>query len=164
MLFPPDLHEVQCVSFNAARFLPISYALHLGRLRRARLRACSCIWACRSIERHVPCGHEGFSFSAVLATSGGGRWGPVRGCRPSEAPSALPPDDPAGLVAYLHSHGLALRGFPYAGIPRGLRGFCSGSFLASLGDLPPRHAMPAHAFALHGKLTKMSHRVECIVY
>ena len=74
--------------------------------------------------------------------------GPVRGCRPSEAPSALPPDDPAGLVAYLHSHGVALRGFPYAVIPRGLRGFCSGSFLAALGDLPPRRAMPACAFAL----------------
>ena len=154
MLFPPDLHEVQCVSFNAARFLPISYALHLGRLRRARLRACSCIWACRSIERHVPCGHEGFSFSAVLATSGGGRWGPVRGCRPSEAPSALPPDDPAGLVVNLHSHGLALKGFPYALTPRGLRGFCSGSFLASLGDLPARRAMPEYAFALKGGAAK----------
>ena len=68
--------------------------------RRAGVRACSCILACRSIERHVPCGHEGFSFSAVLAASGGGRWGPVRGCRPSEAPSALPPDDPAGFVVY----------------------------------------------------------------
>ena len=115
--------------------------------RRAGVRACSCIRACRSIERYVPCGHEGFSFSAVLAASGGGRWGPVRGCRPSEAPSALPPDDPAGLVAYLHSHGLALRGFPYAVIPRGLRGLRSGSFLAALGDLPTRRAMPAHAFA-----------------
>ena len=120
--------------------------------------------ACRSIERHVPCGHCGFSFYVVLAASGGGRWGPVRGCRPSEAPSALPPDDPAGLVAYLYSHGFALRGFPYAVIPRGLRGLRSGSFLASLGDLPPRRAMPAHAFALHGKLTKMSHRVGCIAY
>ena len=47
--------------------------------RRAGVRACSCIRACRSIERYVPCGHEGFSFSAVLAASGGGRWGPVRG-------------------------------------------------------------------------------------
>ena len=120
----------------------------MGRLRRAGLRACSCIWACRSIERHVPCGHEGFSFSAVLAASGGGRWGPVRGCRPSEAPSALPPDDPAGLVVYPHSHGLALKGFPSPNIPRGLRGFCSGSFLASFGDLPARRAMPPRAFAL----------------
>ena len=132
--------------------------------RRAGGRACSCILACRSIERHVPYGHGGISFYVDLAASGGGRWGPVRGCRPSEAPSALPPDDPAGLVAYLHSHGVALRGFPYAVIPRGLRGLRSGSFLAALGDLPPRHAMPAHAFALHGKLTKMSHRVGCIAY
>ena len=61
--------------------------------------------ACRSIERHVPCGHGGTSFYVDLAASGGGRWGPVRGCRPSEAPSALPPDDPAELVASLHSHG-----------------------------------------------------------
>ena len=47
--------------------------------RRAGVRACSCIRACRSIERHVPCGHCGFSFYVVLAASGGGRWGPVRG-------------------------------------------------------------------------------------
>ena len=91
------------------------------------------------------------SFSLIWAASGGGRWGPVRGCRPSEAPSALPPDDPAGLVAYLHSHGLALRGFPYAVIPRGLRGFCSGSFLATLGDLPARRAMPACTSALNAR-------------
>ena len=100
---------------------------------------------------------RGFSFSLIWAASGGGRWGPVRGCRPSEAPSALPPDDPAGLVASLHSHGLALNGFPYARIPRGLRGFCSGSFLASLGDLPARRAMPEYAFALNGGPAKMSH-------
>ena len=96
----------------------------------------------------MPCGHGSFPSYVVWAASGGGRWGPVRGCRPSEAPSALPPDDPAGLVAYLHSHGFALRGFPYAVIPRGLRGLRSGSFLASLGDLPPRRAMPAFVVAL----------------
>ena len=107
---------------------------------------------------------QGLFFYVIWAASGGGRWGPVRGCRPSEAPSALPPDDPAGLVAYLHSHGVALRGFPYAVIPRGLRGLRSGSFLASLGDLPPRRAMPSHAFALHGKLPQMSHRVGCTAY
>ena len=45
--------------------------------------------------------HGGFSFCVVLAAcAAGGRWGPVRGCRPSEAPSALPPDDPAGFVVY----------------------------------------------------------------
>ena len=123
---------------------------------------------CRSVARYFFQLAQPYSFLFpmlfIWAASGGGRWGPVRGCRPSEAPSALPPDDPAGLVAYLHSHGLALRGFPYAFIPRGLRGLRSGSFLAALGDLPPRRAMPAHAFALHGKLPQMSHRVECIVY
>ena len=113
--------------------------------RRAGVRACSCIRACRSIERHVPCGHCGFSFYVVLAASGGGRWGPVRGCRPSEAPSALPPDDPAGLVVSRHSHGLAFKGFPVSVTPRGLRGLCCGSFLAALGDLPPRRAMPLTA-------------------
>ena len=84
-------------------------------------------------------------------------WPPARraaegaclGLRPSEAPSALPPDDPAGAFVYPHSHGLALRGFPYSTIPRGLHGFGSGSFLAALGDLPARRAMPAHAFALN---------------
>ena len=92
----------------------------------------------------MPCGHGGFSFYVVWAAcAAGGRWGPVRGCRPSEAPSALPPDDPAGLVVYLHSHGLAFKGFPTSNIPRGLRGFCCGSFLAALGDLPPRRAMPS---------------------
>jgi len=114
-----------------------------------RASCCSCILACRSIERHVPCGHGGISFYVDLAASGGGRWGPVRGCRPSEAPSALPPDDPAGFVVYPHSHGLALRGFPYSTIHRGLRGIGSGSFLAALGDLPARREMPAHAFALN---------------
>ena len=79
----------------------------------------------------------------MAACAAGGRWGPVRGCRPSEAPSALPPDDPAGLVVSLHSHGLAPKGFPTSVIARGLRGLCSGSFLAPLGDLPPRRAMPS---------------------
>ena len=54
--------------------------------------------------------------------------GPVRGCRPSEAPSALPPDDPAGIFVYLHSHGLAFKGFPNSTVSRGLRGLCFGSF------------------------------------
>ena len=86
---------------------------------------------------------RGLFFILIWAASGGGRWGPVRGCRPSEAPSALPPDDPAGLVVSLHSHGLAPKGFPTSVIARGLRGLCSGSFLAPLGDLPPRRAMPS---------------------
>ena len=93
---------------------------------------------------------RGLYFVLVWAAcAAGGRWGPVRGCRPSEAPSALPPDDPAGLVVYPHSHGVALKGFPDPTIPRGLRGFRFGSFLAALGDLPARRAMPACAFALN---------------
>ena len=44
---------------------------------------------------------RGLYFVLVWAAcAAGGRWGPVRGCRPSEAPSALPPDDPAGFVVY----------------------------------------------------------------
>ena len=73
------------------------------------------------------------------------------GLRPLLGPPCIPPEAPRW-------------GFPTSDIPRGLRGFCSGSFLAALGDLPARRAMPAHAFALHGKLPQMSHRVECIVY
>jgi len=91
------------------------------------------------------------SFSSIWAASGGGRRGPVRGCCPSEAPSALPPDNPAGLVVSFHSHGFARKGFPYPTIPRGLRGFCSGSFLAPLGDLPARRAMPACVFTLNAR-------------
>ena len=91
------------------------------------------------------------------ACAAGGRWGPVRGCRPSEAPSALPPDDPAGLAVYFHSHGSAFKGLPYPTIPRGLRGFCSGSFLAPLGDLPARRAMPSPAFTLNDRPARVSH-------
>ena len=61
--------------------------------------------------------------------------GPVRGCRPSEAPSALPPDDPAGFSishrpSKPHQHSLRpiLLGFPTSVSPRGLRAFCCGSF------------------------------------
>ena len=61
--------------------------------------------------------------------------GPVRGCRPSEAPSALPPDDPAGLSIFqqpskphLHSLRPILLGFPGPTSLRGLRVFCCGSF------------------------------------
>ena len=119
--------------------------LSLQGFKRKQSRACPlrdgfcALWA------------QGLFFYVIWAASGGGRWGPVRGCRPSEAPSALPPDDPAGLVVPLRSHGLAPEGFPYSTIPRGLRGFCSGSFLAVLGDLPARRAMPSCAFALNGR-------------
>ena len=90
-------------------------------------------------------------FGPPPAGADGGLLGAARHNPLGEAPSALPPDDPAGLVVYSHSHGLAPEGFPYSTIPRGLRGFCFGSFLAALGDLPPRRAMPSCAFALNGK-------------
>jgi len=84
----------------------------------------------------VPCGHGGFSFHVVLAAcAAGGKAGPVMGLRPLLGPPCLPPAAPPW-------------GFPVSTIPRGLRGFCSGSFLAALGDLPARRAMPAHALAL----------------
>ena len=67
---------------------------------------------------------------------------------PPRPPLHSPRTTPLGLSYIPHSHGLAFKGLPYPTIPRGLRGFCSGSFLASLGDLPARRAMPAFAFAL----------------
>ena len=84
----------------------------------------------------MPCGHGGFSFYVVWAASGGGKAGPVMGLRPLLGPPCIPPEAPRW-------------GFPVSTIPRGLRGFCSGSFLASLGDLPARRAMPARAFTLN---------------
>ena len=96
----------------------------------------------------MPCGHEGFSFYAVWAAcAAGGRWGPVRGCRPSEAPSALPPDDPAGLVICLHSHGLAHKGLPYSIILEGCAASASGaSSLRSAISLRAAqcHCAPSH--------------------
>ena len=57
------------------------------------------------------------------------------GLRPLLGPPCIPPEAPRW-------------GFPTSDILRGLRGFRCGSFLASLGDLPARRAMPARAFAL----------------
>ena len=57
------------------------------------------------------------------------------GLRPLLGPPCIPPEAPRWS-------------FPVSAIPRGLRGPCFGSFLASLGDLPPRRAMPAGGFAL----------------
>ena len=57
------------------------------------------------------------------------------GLRPLLGPPCIPPEAPRW-------------GFPTSDIPRGLRGFCSGSFLAALGDLPARRAMPAGGIAL----------------
>ena len=68
------------------------------------------------------------------------------GLRPLLGPPCIPPEAPRW-------------GFPVSTIPRGLRGFCSGSFLASLGDLPARRAMPAYAFALNEKSTPYEARL-----
>ena len=81
---------------------------------------------------------RGLFFILVWAASGVGKAGPVMGLRPLLGPPCIPPEAPR-------------LGFPVSVIPRGLRGFCSGSFLAALGDLPPRRAMPACAFALREK-------------
>jgi len=117
---------------------------HLGRLRGARpgvevfvAGAPGRIKAGLVLRElaSVPCGHSGFSFYVVWAASGGGKAGPVMGLRPLLGPPCIPPEAPPW-------------GFPVSAIPRGLRGFCCGSFLASLGDLPPRRAMPTYGFAL----------------
>ena len=84
----------------------------------------------------VPCGHGGFFISVAWAASGEGKAGPVMGLRPLLGPPCIPPEAPR-------------LGFPVSDIPRGLRGFRSGSFLASLGDLPARRAMPVCALAVH---------------
>ncbi|SCM73411.1 hypothetical protein KL86DES1_21283 [uncultured Desulfovibrio sp.] len=83
----------------------------------------------------MSCGHGSFSFYVLLAACAAcGKAGPVMGLRPLLGPPCIPPEAPRW-------------GFPVSVIPRGLRGYCSGSFLASLGDLPSRRAMPACAFA-----------------
>ena len=120
--------------------------------RRAGLRVARVFWLVARLNGMCPAGMAAFLFMLIWpppAGADGGLLGAARHNPFGEAPSALPPDDPAGLVVYPHSHGLALKGFPSPTIPRGLRGFCSGSFLASLGDLPARRAMPACAFALN---------------
>ena len=96
-----------------------------------------------------PAGTEAIFYLLFGPPPAGARRGRLWGCAPFSAPLASPPKHPAGLVASPHSHGLAFKGLPYPSVPRGLRGFCSGSFLAALGDLPARRAMPACAFALN---------------
>ena len=63
------------------------------------------------------------------------------GLRPLLGPPCIPPEAPRW-------------GFPASDILRGLRGFRSGSFLAALGDLPARRAMPASTFSLNGRLVR----------
>ena len=96
-----------------------------------------------------PAGTGAFLFMLFGPPPAGARRGRLWGCAPFSAPLASPPKHPAGVFASPHSHGLALKGFPNFAVPRGLRGFCSGSFLASLGDLPARRAMPLYAFTLN---------------
>ena len=85
----------------------------------------------------MPCGHGSFLIISVLAACAAcGKAGPVMGLRPLLSPPCIPPEAPRW-------------GFPASDISRGLRGCCSGSFLAPLGDLPARRAMPACDFALH---------------
>ncbi len=66
--------------------------------------------------------------------------GPVRGCRPSEAPSALPPDDPAGLSkfhqpskSHLPSLQPALWAFQLPTACEGCASFAAGASLPSVG-------------------------------
>ncbi|SCM73377.1 hypothetical protein KL86DES1_21262 [uncultured Desulfovibrio sp.] len=107
-------------------------------LRACTVRVCSVKKQGLSSERWVlcPAGTEAFFLYVVWAASGGGKAGPVMGLRPLLGPPCIPPEAPPW-------------GFPISIIPRGLRGCCSGSFLAPLGDLPARRAMPACVFALH---------------
>ena len=124
------------------------------------------------------CGRGAFLLLFIWAAcAAGGRWGPVRGCRPSEAPSALPPDDPAGLSIshqpskpHLHSLRPILLGFPgptsrqvpsvlTPNYPTRFSSFRQPARAARLllrelpslrsGDLPARRAIPSPAFALH---------------
>ncbi|OXS29053.1 MAG: hypothetical protein BCS36_09790 [Desulfovibrio sp. MES5] len=84
----------------------------------------------------MPCGHGGFFLTVVWAAYAAcGKAGPVMGLRPLLGPLCIPPEAPRW-------------GFPVSATPRGLRGFCSGSFLAALGDLPARRAMPISAFTM----------------
>ncbi len=109
--------------------------------------------ACPLRRNFRPCGHEGFSLNLVWAAcAAGGRWGPVRGCAPPRPPLHSPRNTPlAFLISPLS------RPFPTGlsnfHIPRGLRVLCCGSFLASLGDLPARRAIPPTNFALIGCCT-----------
>ena len=106
----------------------------------------------------MPCGHGSFPFYVVWAAcAAGGRWGPVRGCRPSEAPSALPPDDPAGPSIFHQSPRFPTA--PATGRFHWLSNSHQSARAARLllrelpslrsGDLPARRAIPSPAFALH---------------
>ncbi|MBB5144037.1 hypothetical protein HNQ38_002145 [Desulfovibrio intestinalis] len=53
--------------------------------------------------------------------------GPVRGCRPSEAPSALPLDDPAGLSYISTSSNKPSRAFQIPSFREGCAAFASGA-------------------------------------
>ena len=94
-----------------------------------------------SFERRIlrPAGTVSFLLLGFGRLRGGRQRGSVRGCQ-TQSFWRDPPCTPPGRPRW---------GFPVSVIPRGLRGGCSGSFLASLGDLPARRAMPTCAFALN---------------
>ena len=96
----------------------------------------ACPLRCGLCARRV---QERSLFFIWAAYAAGGKAGPVMGLRPLLGPPCIPPEAPRG-------------GFPASDILRGLRGCRSGSFLAALGDLPARRAMPACAFALNERL------------
>ena len=76
-----------------------------------------------------------FLFVVWAACAACGKAGPVMGLRPLLGPPCIPPEAPPW-------------GFPASDISRGLRGCRCGSFLAALGDLPPRRAMPSVSLTL----------------
>ena len=95
-----------------------------------------------------PAGIAAFLFMLIWPPPAGADGGLLGAAAPPRPPLHSPRTTPLGLVVYPRFHGLALKGFPVSDTWRGLRGFCSGSFLATLGDLPARHAMPACDLAL----------------
>ena len=92
---------------------------------------------------YVPCGHGGLSFLLFGPPPAGAEGACEGGCAPWRGPLCTPPVYP--------------QSFPITADWRGLRGFCSGSFLAPLGDLPARRAMPACTFALNERSAKVPH-------
>ena len=90
--------------------------------------------------KHRPCGHGAFQFLLFGAPARRAADGGLLGAAPLRGPLCTPPRTTP-------------LGFPSSVTVRGLRVFCCGSFLASLGDLPSRRAMPSAAFVLHEKFS-----------
>ena len=116
-------------AYAAKMRLPANRRLHNGRLGKGKGLSFG-------MRLFVPCGHGGLFFYLVWAAyAARGKAGPVMGLRPLLGPPCIPPEAPP----FRFSITICLRG---------LRVFCSGSFLAALGDLPARRATPSFAFAL----------------